>query len=84
MTLQKKKQQKYASLGWSRVSAEQIKKLIKKFSFNMFSKKLAMEKKAFSAVQKIRQLKKRILKLKGKKSKSKVIMPMMLIKKIYK
>lgn len=79
MTLQKKKQQKYASLGWSRVSAEQIKKLIKKFSFNMFSKKLAMEKKAFSAEQKIRNLK-----LKGKKSKSKVIMPMMLIKKIYK
>ena len=50
----------------------------------MFSKKLAMEKKAFNAEQKIRQLKRRILKLKGKKSKSKVIMPMMLIKKIYK
>ena len=67
MTLQKKKQQKYASLGWPRVSAEQIKKLIKKFSFNMFSKKLAMEKKAFSAEQKFANLKTESWNLKEKK-----------------
>ena len=56
--------------------------LNKKFSVDILSTKISGGT-AFSAEQKICELKKRISKLKRIKSKSKVIMPTMLIKKAY-
>ena len=58
----------------------EIKKLNENISVDMTSTKIRGGK-AFGTEKKIRELKKRVLKFKGIKSKSKVITPMMLIKK---
>ena len=88
LNLQKKKKKKKKERNNKRILLQgdqefqqnEIKKLNENISVDMTSTKIRGEK-AFGTEKKIRELKKRVLKFKGIKSKSKVITPMMLIKK---
>ena len=86
LNLQKKKKKKERNnkrmllQGDQEFQQNEIKKLNENISVDMTSTKIRGEK-AFGTEKKIRELKKRVLKFKGIKSKSKVITPMMLIKK---
>ena len=76
----KKKKKKIKKKKNQEFQENEIKKLNENISVDMTSTKIRGGK-AFGTEKKIRELKKRVLKFKGIKSKSKVITPMMLIKK---
>ena len=80
MTSQKRTIKRICLWADQEFQQNEIKKLNKKFSVDILSTKIRGGT-AFGAEQKICELKKRISKLKRIKSKSKVIMPTMLIKK---
>ena len=84
LNLQKKKKERNNKRmllqGDQEFQQNEIKKLNENISVDMTSTKIRGGK-AFGTEKKIRELKKRVLKFKGIKSKSKVITPMMLIKK---